>query len=182
MVVRSHIGFGAPHLVDTAKAHGAPLGVEEVRAAKIALGADPDIDFGVSKEVYEHMSQLERGAALEADWNERFERWSVAFPAAREDWDQAWRGEPKPGDATPWTVHWCLAQPVYPMSELGPDGHPTRGGFLPPVPLPLVAPPVPTPPAPPLCVPPVLLPLLLVPPEPPVRAPPVPLPPVPLPV
>jgi 3-methylfumaryl-CoA hydratase len=45
-------------------------------------------------------------------------------------------GEPKPGDAAPWTAHWCLAQPVFPMSELGPDGHPARGGFLPPVPLP----------------------------------------------
>ncbi|MGB3446846.1 MAG: MaoC family dehydratase N-terminal domain-containing protein [Xanthobacteraceae bacterium] len=45
-------------------------------------------------------------------------------------------GEPKPGDAAPFTTHWCLAQPVYPMSMLGPDGHPTRGGFLPPVPLP----------------------------------------------
>ena len=45
-------------------------------------------------------------------------------------------GDPRPGDAAPWTVHWCLAQPIYPMSELGPDGHPTRGGFLPPVPLP----------------------------------------------
>jgi len=45
-------------------------------------------------------------------------------------------GTPKPGDAAPFTTHWCLAQPVYPMSELGPDGHPTRGGFLPPVPLP----------------------------------------------
>ena len=45
-------------------------------------------------------------------------------------------GEPKLGDAAPFTAHWCLAQPVYPMSELGPDGHPTRGGFLPPVPLP----------------------------------------------
>jgi 3-methylfumaryl-CoA hydratase len=45
-------------------------------------------------------------------------------------------GEPKPGDAAPFTAHWCLAQPVYPMSQLGPDGHPTRGGFLPPVPLP----------------------------------------------
>ena len=45
-------------------------------------------------------------------------------------------GAPKPGDAAPFTAHWCLAQPVYPMSELGPDGHPTRGGFLPPVPLP----------------------------------------------
>jgi 3-methylfumaryl-CoA hydratase len=45
-------------------------------------------------------------------------------------------GAPKPGDAAPWTAHWCLAQPVYPMAQLGPDGHPTRGGFLPPVPLP----------------------------------------------
>jgi 3-methylfumaryl-CoA hydratase len=45
-------------------------------------------------------------------------------------------GDPKPGDAAPFTAHWCLAQPVFPMSELGPDGHPTRGGFLPPVPLP----------------------------------------------
>jgi 3-methylfumaryl-CoA hydratase len=45
-------------------------------------------------------------------------------------------GEPKPGEAAPFTVHWCLAQPVFPMSELGPDGHPARGGFLPPVPLP----------------------------------------------
>jgi len=44
--------------------------------------------------------------------------------------------EPKWGDAAPFTVHWCLAPQVYPMSELGPDGHPTRGGFLPPVPLP----------------------------------------------
>jgi 3-methylfumaryl-CoA hydratase len=45
-------------------------------------------------------------------------------------------GEPKPGDAAPFTVHWCLGQPVFPMLQLGPDGHPTRGGFLPPVPLP----------------------------------------------
>ena len=45
-------------------------------------------------------------------------------------------GKPKAGDAAPFTAHWCLAQPVYPMSMLGPDGHPTRGGFLPPVPLP----------------------------------------------
>lgn len=45
-------------------------------------------------------------------------------------------GEPKAGDAAPFTMHWCLAQPVFPMSQLGPDGHPTRGGFLPPVPMP----------------------------------------------
>ncbi|MEI9924814.1 MAG: MaoC family dehydratase N-terminal domain-containing protein [Bradyrhizobium sp.] len=45
-------------------------------------------------------------------------------------------GDPKPGDASPFTTHWCLGQPVFPMAELGPDGHPARGGFLPPVPLP----------------------------------------------
>jgi 3-methylfumaryl-CoA hydratase len=45
-------------------------------------------------------------------------------------------GEPKRGDAAPLTAHWCLAPQVFPMSMLGPDGHPTRGGFLPPVPLP----------------------------------------------
>jgi 3-methylfumaryl-CoA hydratase len=45
-------------------------------------------------------------------------------------------GEPATGDAAPVTVHWCLAPAVFPMSQLSPDGHPTRGGFLPPVPLP----------------------------------------------
>jgi 3-methylfumaryl-CoA hydratase len=45
-------------------------------------------------------------------------------------------GDPRPGDAVPFTTHWCLGQPVFPMAELGPDGHPARGGFLPPVPLP----------------------------------------------
>ncbi|MDU6243596.1 MAG: MaoC family dehydratase N-terminal domain-containing protein, partial [Bradyrhizobium sp.] len=45
-------------------------------------------------------------------------------------------GEPQTGDIAPYTVHWCLGQPVFPHDQLGPDGHPTRGGFLPPVPLP----------------------------------------------
>ena len=45
-------------------------------------------------------------------------------------------GNPAAGDAAPLTTHWCLAQPVAPMSESGADGHPARGGFLPPVPLP----------------------------------------------
>jgi 3-methylfumaryl-CoA hydratase len=45
-------------------------------------------------------------------------------------------GKPKDGDAAPLTAHWCLTLPVVPLSEVGPDGHPNRGGFLPPVPLP----------------------------------------------
>lgn len=37
------------------------------------------------------------------------------------------------GDAVPPAIHWCLAPAIAPESELGPDGHPARGGFLPPV-------------------------------------------------
>ncbi len=43
---------------------------------------------------------------------------------------------PAEGDPIPATAHWCLAPPAVPMSRIGPDGHPSRGDFLPPVPLP----------------------------------------------
>jgi 3-methylfumaryl-CoA hydratase len=42
----------------------------------------------------------------------------------------------EPDDPAPLGIHWCLAPAVAPTSRLGPDGHPARGGFLPPVPLP----------------------------------------------
>lgn len=45
-------------------------------------------------------------------------------------------GEPKDGDLAPHAIHWCLSQPTVPMHEIGEDGHPARGGFLPPVALP----------------------------------------------
>mgnify|MGYP000743005829 CR=1 FL=1 len=41
-----------------------------------------------------------------------------------------------PGAEAPLLIHLCLAQPIAPMAELGRDGHPALGGFLPPVPLP----------------------------------------------
>jgi 3-methylfumaryl-CoA hydratase len=43
---------------------------------------------------------------------------------------------PRPGDALPPLWHWLYFLEAKPASELGPDGHPKRGGFLPPVPLP----------------------------------------------
>jgi transketolase len=92
IVVRSHIGYGAPHAVDTAKAHGAPLGADEVRAAKEALGWDPDAKFVVPDEVREHCNRVERGIELEDEWQGRFERWSQAFPGEREEWDRVHEG------------------------------------------------------------------------------------------
>jgi 3-methylfumaryl-CoA hydratase len=43
---------------------------------------------------------------------------------------------PRPGDSLPPLWHWLYFLPIHRQSELGPDGHPHRGGFLPPVPLP----------------------------------------------
>ena len=64
IVVRSHIAYPAPNAIDTAKAHGAPLGEDEVRATKEILGWDPDEHFVVPDEVREHMAGVaERGTA-----------------------------------------------------------------------------------------------------------------------
>jgi len=97
VVIRSHIAFGAPHAVDTAKSHGSPLGEEEVRATKEALGWDPDKKFYVPDEVRKHMNVTERGIALEDAWQLKFSAWSAKYPALREDWDQVHTGKPRPG-------------------------------------------------------------------------------------
>jgi 3-methylfumaryl-CoA hydratase len=57
----------------------------------------------------------------------------AALLAALLDRDDA---PPTPGDAIPPLAHWLYFLPVHRQSELGEDGHPHRGGFLPPVPLP----------------------------------------------
>jgi transketolase len=109
IVVRSHIAFGAPHAVDTAKAHGSPLGEAEVRATKEALGWDPDATFVVPDDVRDHMNGTERGIALETAWRERFDAWAAAHPSLREDWDQVHTGKPRPG--------WAQALPEFAAGE-----------------------------------------------------------------
>jgi transketolase len=97
VIVRSHIAYPAPHAVDTAHAHGAALGEDEVRAAKEAMGLDPDEHFAVPEEVYEHMDCRPHGRELEQEWRERFDAWRGEFPRLAEEWDRAWSGEPEPG-------------------------------------------------------------------------------------
>jgi transketolase len=97
IAIRSHIAFPAPHAVDTAKAHGGPLGEEEVRAAKRVMGFDPERSFAVDERVYEHMSLAEAGASAQAAWKQRFEGWRKAFPEMAEDWDRAWAGRLREG-------------------------------------------------------------------------------------
>ncbi len=92
IAVRSHIAYPAPHAVDTAGAHGAPLGEDEVRAAKLAMGFDPERHFWVDERVYEHMRLADAGAAAEREWQARFDAWREAHPALAEDWERAWSG------------------------------------------------------------------------------------------
>jgi len=97
IAMRSHIAYPAPHATDTAKAHGAPLGEDEVRAAKEAMGFDPERSFWVDESVYEHMSLRESGAREQARWRERFERWREQLPQQSAEWQRAWSGELEDG-------------------------------------------------------------------------------------
>src|SRR3954465_1064878 len=97
VIIRSHIAFGAPRAVDTAKSHGSPLGEEEVRAAKEALGWDPEKTFVVPPEGAEHMNGTQRGTELEEAWEKKLSAWSAKYPGLRERWDQVHTGKPLPG-------------------------------------------------------------------------------------
>lgn len=78
---RTHIGFGSPNRQDTSKAHGEPLGDEELDAAKLNLGWPTEPRFHVPVDVLELMGKaVERGQALEAAWNARLDSFSDTHP------------------------------------------------------------------------------------------------------
>ncbi|MEA2256183.1 MAG: transketolase, partial [Solirubrobacteraceae bacterium] len=95
--VKSIIGWPSPNRQGTSKAHGAPLGEDEVRATKEVMGWDPDAHFLVPDGVYEHFDQKERGAALQAEWQQRFQAWREGHAELAQQWDAAWAGRPLPG-------------------------------------------------------------------------------------
>jgi transketolase len=77
LILRSHIGWPAPHKTDTASAHGEPLGEDEIRATKELLGLPPDEAFHVPDEVVDYYRRcIPRGQALRRAWQERFDAWS----------------------------------------------------------------------------------------------------------
>ena len=74
VITRTHIGYGSPNKHDTAKAHGEPLGKEEVVLTKEALGWPwPTESFKVPPEVLEHCRKtVQKGKKLNADWQTSF--------------------------------------------------------------------------------------------------------------
>jgi transketolase len=81
IVVRTTIGYGSPHKAGTSAAHGSPLGADEVKLTKQALGFDPEQSFFVPPEALAHFHEaLTRGGAAEEDWKSRFAAYAKAHP------------------------------------------------------------------------------------------------------
>ena len=102
--LRTIIGWPAPNLQNTGKAHGAALGPEEVAATKTVLGFDPDQTFEVTDEVLGHTRLLlDRGRVAQEDWQTAFDAWAAANTDAKALYDRMVADELTPGweDALP---------------------------------------------------------------------------------
>jgi transketolase len=96
--LRTIIGWPAPKLQNTGKAHGAALGEEEVAATKKVLGFEEDKTFVVADEVITHTRKLvERGAQAEQEWQHDYERWAAANPERKALHDRLIKNELSPG-------------------------------------------------------------------------------------
>ena len=94
ILVRTHLGYGSPHKQDTFEAHGSPLGKDEVTLTKQALGWPVDPPFYVPDAALVHFRlAMELGKRAEADWAERFSKYSNAFPDLAKEFQQRMAGE-----------------------------------------------------------------------------------------
>ncbi len=93
IVLRTHIAYGSPNKQDTADAHGAPLGEEEVRLTKKALGIPENNMFHIPDAVLNRFGQcVEAGKKAEAGWQEKFQAYSKKYPDMTEKWVDAMSG------------------------------------------------------------------------------------------
>jgi transketolase len=99
--VRSHIAYGSPNKIDTAGAHGSPLGADEVKLVKEYFGFDPEKSFVVPDEVLKYYRSCgEKGAGIEQKWNDLFKAYKEKFPELAAEYELAASGElPKDWDA-----------------------------------------------------------------------------------
>jgi transketolase len=92
--VRSHIAYGSPNKVDTAGAHGSPLGPDELKLVKRFFGFDPEQSFVVPDEVLKYYRACgEKGAGTEQKWNDLFKAYKEKFPELAAEYEQAASGE-----------------------------------------------------------------------------------------
>ncbi len=93
ILVRTHIGYGSPEQ-DSCKAHGSPLGVEDVKKTKQTLGWPAEPPFLIPPTALAHFRKaLARGAQAEAEWNGRLDVFTKTFPGLATELHDRLRGE-----------------------------------------------------------------------------------------
>ncbi|RCS31548.1 transketolase [Rhodanobacter denitrificans] len=111
ILVHTHIGYGSPEQ-DTFKAHGSPLGVEDVRKTKEKLGWPVEPDFLLPAPALKHLRQaLDRGVEAERAWNSRMDVYTQAFPELAAELQGRLDGELPAG--------WDADIPVFPADAKG---------------------------------------------------------------
>jgi transketolase len=99
--VRTHIAYGSPNKQDSAEAHGAPLGEEEVKLTKQNLGWPVEPAFHIPEEALAHFRRaIAQGERAEAEWQKRLAAYRQAFPQLAAEWDRYVRCELPEGWAT----------------------------------------------------------------------------------
>ena len=92
IVCKTAIGKGSPNRANTAKAHGEPLGAEEIKLTREALGW-AHAPFVIPKDVYAHWDAKQSGAAREAAWNKAFAAYKTAHPALAKEFVRRMKGD-----------------------------------------------------------------------------------------
>ncbi len=112
IALRTHIAYGSPHKQDTAAAHGAPLGPDEVRLTKEHLGWPLEPEFFVPDEVYGfYREAAARAAAAHEEWRGCEAAWRAADSGRAARWDAAWARALPEG--------WDAGLPVFPADAKG---------------------------------------------------------------
>ena len=112
IMCRTTIGFGAPNRQGTSKAHGEPLGDEELNAAKDNLGWPKEPRFFIPDDVLEfYRKAVDRGREIEYDWKMRFDAYKRIHPALGAELQRRLNGE--------FPENWTSALPVFPVDAKG---------------------------------------------------------------
>lgn len=92
--VRTHIGYGSPNKVDTASAHGSPLGEDEVKLVKKNFGFDPDKYFVIPDEVLKYYRNIgRRGIKKQEAWNELYKRYKEKYRDLADEYELLTQGK-----------------------------------------------------------------------------------------
>ena len=92
IICKTHIGKGSPNRANTAKAHGEPLGADEIALTREAIGWNHP-PFVIPKEVYADWDAKATGKAAEAVWNEKFAAYKAAYPELAKELVRRMKGE-----------------------------------------------------------------------------------------